>query len=134
MAIQNPYAAYQKNSIETATPAELTLMLYEGCLKFIKLARYAMDQNNTEMRNQNLKKAQNIIQELNVTLDRSYEVSKSMASMYDYIYRRLIDANLKNESEILDEVEQYVIDFRDAWKEVIQSDRKGRHQSIGGSL
>lgn len=42
MAIQNPYAAYQKNSIETATPAELTLMLYEGCLKFIRLAKYAI--------------------------------------------------------------------------------------------
>ncbi|BBP92600.1 hypothetical protein BsIDN1_62180 [Bacillus safensis] len=82
----------------------------------------------------NLKKAQNIIQELNVTLNRSYDVSKSMASMYDYIYRRLIEANLQNDEEILNEVEEYVTDFRDAWKEVIQTDRKGRHHSIGGSL
>lgn len=57
-----------------------------------------------------------------------------MASMYDYIYRRLIEANLQNDEEILNEVEEYVTDFRDAWKEVIQTDRKGRHHSIGGSL
>lgn len=57
-----------------------------------------------------------------------------MASMYDYIYRRLIEANLQNDEEMLNEVEQYVTDFRDAWKEVIQTDRKGRHHSIGGSL
>ncbi|MBR3206199.1 MAG: flagellar export chaperone FliS [Bacillus sp. (in: Bacteria)] len=134
MAIQNPYAAYQKNSIETATPAELTLMLYEGCLKFIRLAKHGIQKEDAEMRTLNLKKAQNIIQELNVTLNRTYDVSKSMASMYDYIYRRLIEANLQNDEEILNEVEQYVTDFRDAWKEVIQTDRKGRHHSIGGSL
>lgn len=71
MAIQNPYAAYQKNSIETATPAELTLMLYEGCLKFIRIAKHAIQKEDAETRNLNLKKAQNIIQELNVTLNRS---------------------------------------------------------------
>ena len=55
MAIQNPYAAYQKNSIETATPAELTLMLYEGCLKFIRIAKHAIQKEDAETRNLNLK-------------------------------------------------------------------------------
>ncbi|AKL86520.1 flagella export chaperone FliS [Bacillus atrophaeus] len=132
MAIQNPYAAYQQNSVNTATPGELTLMLYNGCLKFIKLACQAIDHDDMERKNENLIKAQNIIQELNLTLNRNVELSDSMSAMYDYIYRRLIDANIKNDKSVLTEVEGYVTDFRDAWKQALQMERKDRHGS-GGS-
>lgn len=131
MAIQNPYTAYQQNSVNTATPGELTLMLYNGCLKFIRLASQSIENDDMERKNENLIKAQNIIQELNFTLNRNIEISASMGAMYDYMYRRLVQANIKNDTGMLAEVEGYVTDFRDAWKHTIQSERKDRHGSGG---
>ncbi|WP_099354881.1 flagellar export chaperone FliS [Fredinandcohnia onubensis] len=131
MAIGNPYQAYQSNSVTTASPGELTLMLYNGCLKFIKLARKAIEENNIEAKNTNLQKAQNIIREFMVTLNMDLEVSKNMMAMYDYMNRRLMEANLKNDLEILTEVEGLVTDFRDTWKEVIQLNRQRLHGQGG---
>jgi flagellar secretion chaperone FliS len=131
MTTTNPYQSYQVNAIQTASPGELTLMLYNGCLKFIKLARKAIEEKNFEEKNTNLLKAQKIIQELMVTLNMDYEVSQNMMVMYDYIYRRLIEANIKNDVTILDEVEGYVTEFCDTWKQVIQLNRQ-RQYSQGG--
>lgn len=124
MAINNPYQAYQQNSVNTATPGELTLMLYNGSLKFMKLAKKAIEEKNIELKNINLIKAQKIIQELMVTLDTSQDVGKSMMTMYDYMNRRLIEANLKNDSTMVEEVEGLMMEFRDAWKQVIQLNRQ----------
>jgi flagellar secretion chaperone FliS len=131
MAITNPYQAYQSNSVSTATPGELTLMLYNGCLKFIKLARKAIEENNIEAKNTNLQKAQNIIREFMVTLNMDVEVSKNMMVMYDYINRQLMEVNLKNDLDILTEVEGLVTDFRDTWKEVVQMGRQRQHSQGG---
>ncbi|KZE60226.1 flagellar protein FliS [Bacillus amyloliquefaciens] len=131
MAINNPFAAYQQTSVFTAAPEELTLMLYNGCLRFIKLARQAMKQNNLEAKNENIVKAQNIIQELSITLNREIEISEQMSSIYDYIRRRLIDANVQNNGEFLDEAEKLVTEFRDMWKQAMQSERKNSHGAGG---
>ncbi len=131
MAINNPYQSYQENAVQTASPGELTLMLYNGCLKFIKLARKAIEEKNIEEKNTNLLKAQKIIQELMVTLNMDYEVAKNMMAMYDYIHRRLIETNITNDLAILDEVEGYVTEFRDTWKQVIQINRQ-RQYAQGG--
>jgi flagellar secretion chaperone FliS len=124
MALNNPYQAYQQNSVSTASPGELTLMLYNGCLKFIKQARQAIQQKNTQEKNLNLQKAQRIIQELMITLNPEAAVSESMMSMYEYMNRRLVEANISNDLVILAEVEEYVTEFRDTWKQVIHSARK----------
>ncbi|MCM3618780.1 flagellar export chaperone FliS [Sutcliffiella horikoshii] len=131
MAMKNPYQAYQQNSVNTATPGELTLMLYNGSLKFMKLAKKAMEDKNIEMKNINLLKAQKIIQELMVTLDTSQDVGKSMMTMYDYMNRRLIDANLKNDTAVVEEVEGLMMEFRDAWKQVIQANRQQAFAQAG---
>lgn len=131
MAIDNPYQAYQSNSVTTASPGELTLMLYNGCLKFIKLGRKAIEENNIQDKNTNLQKAQNIIREFMVTLNMEVEVSKNMMAMYDYMNRRLMEANLKNDLEILVEVEGLVTEFRDTWKEVVQLNRQRQHVQGG---
>ncbi len=133
MAIGNPYQAYQSNSVTTATPGELTLMLYNGCLKFIKLGRKAIEENNIQEKNTNLQKAQNIIREFMVTLNMDVEVSKNMMVMYDYINRQLMEVNLKNDLDILAEVEGLVTEFRDTWKEVVQLNRQRQH-SQGGQI
>ncbi|WP_339147856.1 MULTISPECIES: flagellar export chaperone FliS [unclassified Sutcliffiella] len=124
MAMKNPYQAYQQNSVNTATPGELTLMLYNGSLKFMKLAKKAIEDKNIELKNINLVKAQKIIQELMVTLDTSQDVGKSMMTMYDYMNRRLIEANMNNDSAMVEEVEGHMTEFRDAWKQVIQLNRQ----------
>ncbi|MBE2941397.1 flagellar export chaperone FliS [Anoxybacillus flavithermus] len=131
MAMNNPYQSYQTNAVQTAAPGELTLMLYNGCLKFIAQAKKAIEDKDIEARNTNLLKAQKIIQELMVTLNMEYEVAKSMMTMYDYIYRRLVEANIKSDMSILEEVEGYVKEFRDTWKQVIQINRQ-RQYAQGG--
>lgn len=133
MAISNPYQSYQQNSVNTASPGELTLMLYNGCLKFINLAKKAIEEKNIEMKNTNIQKAQSIIQELMVTLNMDIEVSKNMMSLYDFMNRRLMEANIKNDASILDEVEGLVTEFRDTWKEVIQVNRQ-KQFSQGGTV
>lgn len=131
MALNNPYQSYQQNSVNTASPGDLTLMLYNGCLKFISLAKHAIDQKEIEMKNTNILKAQKIVQELMVTLNMDLEVSQNMMSLYDYMLRRLIEANIKNDKAILDEVETLVTDFRDTWKQVIQLNRQKQHSQGG---
>ncbi|WP_394141206.1 flagellar export chaperone FliS [Cytobacillus oceanisediminis] len=133
MAVSNPYQSYQQNSVNTASPGELTLMLYNGCLKFIHQAKTAIADPNIEMKNTNIQKAQNIIQELMVTLNMELEISQNMMPLYDYINRRLIEANIKNDTAILDEVEGLVTEFRDTWKEVIQVNRQ-KQFTQGGTV
>ncbi|WP_062354171.1 flagellar export chaperone FliS [Bacillus kwashiorkori] len=131
MAISNPYQAYQQNSVNTATPGELTLMLYNGCLKFIQLAKVAMKENNVTDKNINLQKAQNIITELMVTLKMDVEISKQMMPLYDFVRRQLIEANVKNDIRALEDAEGIVTDFRDTWKQVIQANRKLQYNKGG---
>ena len=119
MAINNPYQTYQQNSVTTASPQELTLMLYNGCLKFIKLAKRAMAEGKFEEKNTNLIKAQAIIQEFQITLDRNIEISESLGQLYEYIYFRLMEANMKNDAAILEEAENQVKELRDTWKEAM---------------
>lgn len=119
MSITNPYQTYQQNSVMTASPQELTLMLYNGCLKFMKLAKRAMAENKFEEKNTNLMKAQAIIQEMQITLNREIEVADGMSQLYEYIYNRLIEANMKNDTAILEEAESHVAELRDTWKQAM---------------
>ncbi|MBV6684108.1 flagellar export chaperone FliS [Bacillus sp. JRC01] len=132
MAINNPYAAYRNNSVNTAAPGELTLMLYNGCLKFLHIAKQAMTDKNIEVKNTNIQKVQAIINELMVTLDTNVNISANLLSIYEYINRRLTEANIKNDLSILEEVEGLVTDFRDTWKQAIQMNRQKQYAGQGG--
>ena len=112
--------AYQRNAIMTATPAELTLMLYEGAIKFCNIAIVAIKKKDFEKANANIKKAQAIINELRVTLDHKYSVWEDFERVYDYIARRLLDANLQKDIEIIEDALKYISEIRDAWKEVMR--------------
>ncbi|ESU34164.1 flagellar biosynthesis protein FliS [Bacillus sp. 17376] len=131
MALNNPYQSYQQSSVNTASPGELTLMLYNGCLKFINLAKHGIQSKDIQAKNLNIQKAQNIVQELMVTLNMDLEVSQNMMSLYDFMNRRLIDANIKNDLQALEEVEGLVTEFRDTWKQVIQLNRQKQHSQGG---
>ena len=123
-AQSNASNAYKQNSVTTASPGELTLMLYNGCLKFLTKAKKAIEDKNIEERNNNIQRAQAIIYELMSTLNMDIEISKEMLPLYDYMTRRLTDANFKNDIAIIEEVEGLVTEFRDTWKEVIKITRQ----------
>ena len=120
----NPYATYQTNSVTTALPQDLTLMLYEGLIKFAMLSKRSIEQGLIEQKNTNIQKAQAIILELQLTLNQSIALSKDLNNLYDYMQGRLIDANVKNDVVAIDEVISFAEEFRETWKEAMKLARQ----------
>ncbi|MDD9148073.1 flagellar export chaperone FliS [Sporolactobacillus sp. CQH2019] len=120
----NAYKAYQRNSILTATQGELTLMLYNGCIKFIRQARMAIDNHDIAGKNTYLQKAQAIISELMATLDQKQPIAQEMMRLYDFVNRSLIAVNMKDDRKLLDSAENIMVMFRDTWKQVIEITQK----------
>ncbi|MBP1157790.1 flagellar protein FliS [Paenibacillus sp. PvR052] len=110
---------YQNNQVTTSTPGELTLMLYNGAIKFIKQTKSAILEKQLDKAHHFNLRVQDIINELIITLDRSYPISEQLLIMYDYMKRRMIEANIKKDGTIIDEVEGFFVQFRDTWKEVM---------------
>ena len=104
---------YQKNAVQTASPAKLTLMLYDGAVKFTNIAIEAIEAGDIEKAHNNIVKAQNIIVEFRSTLDMKYPVAKDFDVVYDYIYRRLVEANMKKDKDILVEALKHIKTMRD---------------------
>lgn len=125
MGINRGYDAYAKNKITTASPAELTLMLYEGAIKFCNIAIVAVEQKQIEKAHKNIIKVQNIITEFQATLDHKYPVAKDFENVYNYLTQRLIEANIKKDKAILEEVLGHLRTMRDTWKEVMRQSKMG---------
>lgn len=125
MIANKGYAAYANNKITTASPAELTLMLYEGAIKFCNIAIAAVEQKDIQKAHNNIMKTQNIIEEFQVTLNHKYAVAKDFDAVYAYLLRRLIEANIKKDAEILEEVLGHLRTMRDTWKEVMRLTQNG---------
>lgn len=114
------YDQYKENSVNTAQPEELTLMLYNGLIKFIMKAQYCISKNDIPKAHENIIKAQNIVLEFMSTLDRKYEISESLMLLYDYMNRRLIEANLHKDINILNEVLDFSKQLRDTWEQAMK--------------
>ena len=121
MLANQGYAAYANNKIMTASPAELTLMLYEGAIKFAHLAIAGMETNDIEKAHTNIIKVERIIEEFQSTLDHKYPVAKDFDEVYNYLMMRLREANLKKDKEIMEEVLKHLRTMRDTWKEVMKT-------------
>lgn len=126
MAINNPYVKYKEQSINTATPEELTLMLYNGCIKFINIAAISIEEKNIQKAHENILKAQNIITELDITLNRDIDLSEGLHDLYVFIKDRLIDANITKDAKALADAREIVTGMRDTWKEAMALARKGK--------
>jgi len=124
MLANKGYGAYANSKIMTASPAELTLMLYEGAIKFCNIAIVGIEQNDIEKAHNNIVKVQNIITEFRATLDEKYEVSKDFDNVYVYLLERLREANMKKDTAILEEVLKHLRTMRDTWKEVMAINAK----------
>ena len=120
MALNNAYQAYNNSKILTASPAELTLMLYEGAIKFCNIAIMGIEEKDIEKAHVNITKVERIITEFQATLDHKYEVAKDFDNVYSYLQERLKEANFKKDKEILEEVPTHLRTMRDTWKEVMR--------------
>ena len=119
------YAAYANNKISTASPADLVLMLYEGAIKFCNIAIVAIENKDIEKAHNNIVKVQKIIEEFQITLDYKYATAKEFNEVYTYLLRRLREANVKKDAEILEEVLKHLRTMRDTWKEVMRLTKNG---------
>ena len=128
MALPNAYAQYSNNKVLTASPAELVLMLYDGAIKFCNIAVVAIDAKDIPKAHTNIIKAQKIIDHLRITLDMSYPVAQDFDNIYAYVAKRLVEANVSKDKEILEEVCTHLRSVRDTWKEVM------RINHVGGAL
>lgn len=127
MALPNAYAQYNNSKVLTASPAELTLMLYEGAIKFCNVAIDAVERKDIAKAYTNIVKVENIIDYLRKTLDMKYPVAQDFERMYVYLDQRLVEANVKKDVEILEEIRDHLHAIRDNWKEVMRVNReKGR--------
>lgn len=133
MSVQKQYQAYQNNAVTTASGGQLTLMLYNGCIKFIKQAIKATDEKDYENKNIHIQKAQNIIQELMLTLDQELDISKQMLPLYEFANYQLIQGNIKNDVASLEEALHVMTEFRDTWKEVILKTGKNQFATKQGA-
>jgi len=116
----NPYQQYRQNAINSASKGELTLMLYNGAVKFIKQSIKLIEEKKLEGAHHAIIRAQEIILYLNDTLNMEYEISNNLALLYDYINRRLVEANARKDKQILVEVLGLAEDLRDTWTQTIK--------------
>lgn len=121
--VQNPYAQYNNSKVLTASPAELTLMLYEGAIKFCNIAVMAMEKKDIQKAHNNIVRVQRIIEEFRSTLDRKYPVAEDFDRVYVYILQRLVEANIKKDPAILEEILTHLRSMRDTWLEVMKKNK-----------
>ena len=119
------YAEYNRNKVLTASPAELTLLLYEGAIKFCNIAIIGLEQNDMEKVHNNIIKVENIIEEFQATLNHKYPVAEDFDKIYKYIYNLLFEANIKKDKELLEQALNELRGMRDTWKEVMAKAKQG---------
>jgi len=120
----NALNQYKQSTVLTATPEELTLMLYDGAIKFMNIGKYHIENNNVVKAHEALTRAQDIIIELNASLNMEYEISENLRGLYDFILERLVDANIYKKTEPIDESLEIITEMRDTWKEVMLKVKK----------
>ncbi|OCL27608.1 flagellar export chaperone FliS [Orenia metallireducens] len=129
----NPYQKYKNAQYETASPEQLLLMLYNGAIKFGRQAKEALENGDIQLSNNRLKRVQAIISELIVTLDmeKGGEIAENLYSLYEYMNRRLIQANIRKDSEIVEEVLGLLQDLKEGWEDAIKQLKPGQMRRNG---
>ena len=111
---------YRQQQVMTATPEALTLMLYNGAIKFINESIEASKKKEYEKANTSCIKAQNIISEFRLTLKMEYEISKNLLALYNYAYDRLVEGNMNEDITKLEEAKDILSELRDAWAQAMK--------------
>ena len=120
----NPYKRYRQTQVETAGPLELIIMLYDGALRFCNQAKLAIEEKHLNQANQMLQRAQDIIDELNINLNmEAGEIAVNLRSLYQFISTKLVEANIKKDLTLLNQMIALLTDLRSSWVE-LQSSQK----------
>lgn len=111
---------YKKNQVETSSPKQLVILLYEGAIKNIRLAEIALEKNNREKRNKHLIKAQNIVTELSISLnhEQGKEIAEQLNSLYEFILNELVQANLKEDAKKMQHARELLSELLEAWSTI----------------
>lgn len=120
MAVNKAYLKYRENSINTSSPEELTLMLYNGLVRFLMQSKKAIDENNIPKAHESIVRSQDIIMEFEAGLDLKYDIAHNLLLLYDYMHRRLIEANVHKDRAIVEEVLQMAVELRDTWEQAMK--------------
>lgn len=127
MAVANPYERYRRHDVMMANPMELIVMLYNGCIKQLKLARISINDKNIEQTNICLQKAQDIVTELIMSLDFKYELSNQLLNLYEFVNYQIMQINISKDSESIEPLIEMLTSLRDAWVQV----QKQARQTVG---
>ncbi|MGL4730138.1 MAG: flagellar export chaperone FliS [Clostridium sp.] len=125
-AYNNGYNAYKNNSVNHASREQLLLMLLDGAVKYAKIGRQAIIDKDVKKKHENIMKTQDIFYELVISLDRSSNLEwiEGLASVYEFINSRLMEANIKADEKIMDEVIPLIEEIRDMWNEAYKISSK----------
>ncbi|MGL6108262.1 flagellar export chaperone FliS [Romboutsia sp.] len=118
MYTANPYNTYKQNSVNTSSKEQLLLMLVDGAVKYTKIARLAIEKKDVQRAHQELVRVQDIFSELMVALDTNTGFANDLFNLYDFIKNKLVEANMKKDVNIIDEVLPLIEEVRDMWYEV----------------
>lgn len=129
--LASPYEKYRQAQAQTANSSKLLLMLYDGAIRFVRTGIDGIEQKNIEKANNNLIKAQAILHELIATLNFDYEIAKNLHSLYEYMLRQLIQANIRKDKTLAEEVLGHLIEIKDAWSQIEKSDDSKVQQNGG---
>lgn len=118
----NPYDKYKSTQIQTATPGQLIIMLYDGAIKFCKFSKNAIIEKDISNSNKYLIKVQDIITELMISLDMKAggDIAKNLYSIYDYMLRTLVSANMKKDIDKITEIQELLEDLKESWMEAVK--------------
>jgi flagellar protein FliS len=121
----NPYQQYQRTQAETASPGELIVMMYNGALRFLIAARQRLDAQDMAGAHASLLRAQDVVAELMVSVDVSIgQVGRNLYDLYEFMHRRLIQANVHKDTAPIDEVVALLRELLPAWEQAIRADKK----------
>jgi len=117
---------YKQVQVKTASNEKLIIMLYQGCIKFLRIAKKSINEDDMEKANSYLKKSQDIINELRYTLDmeKGGEIADNLYQLYSFMYSELVTANIKKEVKPINNVEEMMLDLLETWKEIIDNQYK----------
>ncbi|MEN6349908.1 MAG: flagellar export chaperone FliS [Syntrophomonas sp.] len=115
------YDQYQKTTVETISPGKLLIMLYDGMVKNLRNAQYAINNQDVPSAHDHIVATQNILVELMATLNMDYKISENLLALYEFMYNQLVEANIKKDGRLLLEVQELVMDLRETWDQAIKS-------------
>ncbi len=119
---QNRAEVYQRQGVLTASPAELIVMLYGGCIRQLKLGVLAIEKKDYERANSAMQKAERIVGELAASLDMRYELSENLMKLYEYMLDEIVSANREKDAARIEPVVSLLLELKDAWAQIAKSD------------